>query len=125
MSNINTIPLHELYNMWTSGINNANQLKFKIPAIQRGLVWGPKQIAALWDSIIKGYPIGIFTVYETDDNNYALIDGQQRLNAICSGFEYCPNTAESTLWVSCDKEGQSPKFTLCTITHPWGFTQNV
>ena len=32
----------------------------ELPSIQRGFVWKPKQIEDLWDSILRGYPIGSF-----------------------------------------------------------------
>ena len=31
-----------------------------IPALQRGLVWSPRQVELLWDSILRGFPIGAF-----------------------------------------------------------------
>ena len=31
-----------------------------IPALQRGLVWKPEQVEMLWDSILRGFPIGSF-----------------------------------------------------------------
>ena len=34
----------------------------KIPAIQRGLVWKPHQVELLWDSILRKFPIGAFTL---------------------------------------------------------------
>ena len=33
-----------------------------IPAIQRGLVWKPQQVELLWDSILRQFPIGSFTL---------------------------------------------------------------
>ena len=34
----------------------------KIPAIQRGLVWKPHQVELLWDSILRQFSIGAFTL---------------------------------------------------------------
>lgn len=31
-----------------------------LPAIQREFVWGPDQITRLFDSLLRGYPIGTF-----------------------------------------------------------------
>ena len=62
-----------------------------IPALQRGLVWKPKQIELLWDSLMRGIPIGSFVICEAIDSQrksdddqakYHLLDGQQRVNAI-------------------------------------------
>ena len=33
-----------------------------IPALQRGLVWAPHQVELLWDSILRGFPIGAFAL---------------------------------------------------------------
>ena len=57
-----------------------------LPDIQRGLVWTPQQIAFLWDSMLRGFPIGGFVFSENADNTYYLLDGQQRWNAISLGF---------------------------------------
>ena len=61
-----------------------------LPQIQRGLVWKAAQIELLWDSILRGFPIGSFVVAEFSDNNnessLQLLDGQQRMNAIKLGY---------------------------------------
>jgi len=36
-----------------------------LPAIQRDFVWSEKKIAKLYDSIMRGYPIGIILLWET------------------------------------------------------------
>jgi uncharacterized protein with ParB-like and HNH nuclease domain len=43
---------------WSSG----NQTKYKValPMIQRGFVWKPNQIIELWDTLLRGMPIGSF-----------------------------------------------------------------
>ncbi len=67
--------------------------KVEISTFQRGLVWKPRQIELLWDSILRGFPIGAFTLSESDtsDNNgnksWYLMDGQQRFYAIGLGLE--------------------------------------
>ena len=40
---------------WTKDDSNV-----KIPELQRGLVWKPAQVELLWDSILRGFPIGSF-----------------------------------------------------------------
>lgn len=37
---------------------------YLLPAIQREFVWGPDQILALIDSLMRGYPIGSFLLWE-------------------------------------------------------------
>lgn len=83
-----------------------------LPAIQREFVWKEAQICKLFDSLMRGYPIGSFLIWETkspirrrkfcqdwhkdiDSTGYFLqadeskkrlvLDGQQRLNALLVG----------------------------------------
>lgn len=44
-----------------AGINNRD---FLLPAIQRKFIWSSHQICALFDSIIRGYPINTFMMWE-------------------------------------------------------------
>jgi uncharacterized protein with ParB-like and HNH nuclease domain len=41
--------------LWTKSNSNVS-----LPALQRGLVWKPAQVELLWDSILRGFPIGSF-----------------------------------------------------------------
>ena len=38
--------------------------EYLLPAIQREFVWGPEQILSLIDSLMRGYPIGSFLLWE-------------------------------------------------------------
>lgn len=75
-----------------------------IPSLQRGAVWKPQQVELLWDSILRGFPIGALVISEvlknqqscsgkhgsgwaTDNISHRLLDGQQRCNAIALGFQ--------------------------------------
>ena len=42
-----------------------------LPAIQREYVWHQDQIIALFDSLMRGYPISTFLFWELDPENYA------------------------------------------------------
>ena len=74
----------------------------KIPKFQRDFVWSKEQTAGLIDSLLKGFPVGAFTYWETTDElrhvrdigncrlptvppghpvNYVL-DGQQRITSL-------------------------------------------
>ena len=60
------------------------------PEYQRGLVWDAKQERLLIDSILRGYPIPLFYFHfkrteaaGLSRQTYEIIDGQQRINAIC------------------------------------------
>ena len=86
---------HELF----LGIESGS---IKIPKFQRDFVWSKEQTAALIDSLLKGYPIGSFTYWETteelrhvrDIGNHRLpnvrpghpvfyvLDGQQRITSL-------------------------------------------
>ncbi len=94
-----------------------------LPSLQRGAVWRPHQVECLWDSLVRGFPIGAFLLapFECDrgkqpfkfqqeqspapDRNpeFHLLDGQQRANAIALGFLNPWNPKQSktpaALWV--------------------------
>ena len=40
--------------------------KFVLPAIQRDFVWKPAKICSLFDSLMRGYPIGSFLFWEVE-----------------------------------------------------------
>lgn len=58
---------------------------------QRKLVWAIDEKEAFIDSIIKSYSVPLFLVAQKNDGNggqlFEIIDGMQRLNAICSFLE--------------------------------------
>lgn len=100
-----------------------------IPALQRGLIWKPSQVELLWDSILRGFPIGSFLLSDiTDDQDkgkYYLMDGQQRFNAISLGFNTVEN-ARAMLWLDLNPpqvKNSTRSFWIktTTIPHPWGF----
>ena len=43
-----------------AAIVNRLNIQYFLPAIQREFVWKPEQITALFDSLMRGYPIGSF-----------------------------------------------------------------
>lgn len=86
---------------WASGDHDA-EYRVMLPMIQRGSVWAPHKILDLWDTLLRGMPIGAMMASEakvgeevrdptakgthqakTGDIN--LIDGQQRTLAMLSG----------------------------------------
>ena len=73
-------------NIWNGDI------QITIPDIQRGLVWNAAQIEVFWDSLLRGIPIGLFSVTESA-GELILLDGQQRWHAV--------NAAKPTRTVSC------------------------
>ena len=44
-------------------------VQYFLPAIQREFVWKPEQVAQLFDSILRGYPISSFLFWELDEAN--------------------------------------------------------
>lgn len=50
-------------------IEMINENKIYLPAIQRKFVWKSNQIEKLFDSIMRGYPIGTFLFWDLEENN--------------------------------------------------------
>jgi hypothetical protein len=112
--------------------------KVSIPAIQRGLVWKPQQVELLWDSILRQFPIGSFTLStssEDGESSYNLLDGQQRWNAISLGYGSVLgdlSSVRSVLWFDLmpEKVWNFNKTTrkyfvrATTKAHPWGYDAN-
>jgi hypothetical protein len=87
------------YSALFAGIDEGN---FKLPKFQRDFVWTKGQTAKLLDSMIKGYPIGTFILWRTDEELRAIknignsdlpelpkghivsyvLDGQQRITSL-------------------------------------------
>lgn len=109
---------------WTS-----EESEVQIPALQRGLVWKPRQVELLWDSILRGFPIGSFMLSDVVDKEesakYYLMDGQQRYNAISIGYNSVKQ-ARASLWIDLlppDNKNATRKFWIkaTTMPHPWGY----
>lgn len=82
--------------------------KYDIPEFQREFVWTKNQVAELLDSLIEGYPIGSILIW--DLNKYTegkhvyenrpkewIVDGQQRLIALCI------LNSKKPYWISVDE----------------------
>ncbi len=108
-----------------------------LPALQRGFVWKVSQIEELWDSILRGYPIGSFLLSKSKDEKLFLLDGQQRATSISLGF-YDPwclqeNKNDSfwslkdvpVVWIDLapNEKTNTQKFVIRVVTqsHPWGY----
>lgn len=48
-------------------VDEINHKKYLLPAIQREFVWKPEQIIKLFDSILRGYPIGSFLFWNIEE----------------------------------------------------------
>ena len=122
------------------------EVRASVPVLQRGLVWNPGQIELLWDSILRGFPIGVLVVCpriakqerEHDERvTHHLLDGQQRGNAIALGFtDPFPRQESggapspgSILWLDLEpdfdlKSTRSYLVRVTTTAHPWGYKES-
>lgn len=91
---------------YTDLISEIQKGQIKIPKFQRDFVWSIDKTAKLLDSILKGYPIGTFILWETNERlndiknigNIELppvpddikvqyvLDGQQRITSLYAAF---------------------------------------
>lgn len=119
----------------------------KLPLYQRDAIWSEGRICALWDSLLRGFPLPSFllvkgkgrsrefqdykldkcgTTVEPKGTYYDILDGQQRINAIDSVCTYKPDSA-LRLWIDlAPKDGNHPfKFKYwiqsSTKVFPFGF----
>ena len=51
-------------------LENIQSTDYVLPAIQREFVWKPNQITALFDSLMRGYPIGTFLFWKVDEDRF-------------------------------------------------------
>lgn len=94
---------------YTSGtlLSDIKQGRIKIPQFQRDFVWERERAARLLDSILKGYPLGTFILWKTQERlravrniggldlptppegefTYQVLDGQQRLTSLVAAME--------------------------------------
>ncbi len=122
-------------------------IKASVPALQRGLVWDSQQIELLWDSILRGFPIGSLVICQPhkdqeksrkpDTITHHLLDGQQRCYAITLGFhdpfsvqaeEIKGDSSHSILWLDIAPGNLIPSDStrqfltrVTTSPHPWGY----
>ncbi|WP_262107559.1 DUF262 domain-containing protein [Arthrobacter sp. Marseille-P9274] len=47
-------------------LNAIHKREYLMPAIQREFVWGPNQIVKLVDSLMRGYPVGSFLLWDVE-----------------------------------------------------------
>lgn len=55
--------LKQIASWQVDGIENGYSfITARVPSLQRGAVWEPQQIEMLWDSIMRGFPIGSIVI---------------------------------------------------------------
>lgn len=120
---------------WTDQFPS-EEFHITLPSLQRGFVWKPYQIEALWDSILRGYPIGSVLMSQSG-NNKELLDGQQRSTSIALGFinPFVTSTSYEifnlkknipVVWLDMkavmnSKHGLKFGVRVLTRSHPWGY----
>jgi hypothetical protein len=130
----------------------ASALSVDLPKLQRGFVWEPPRIINLWDSLLRGFPIGSLLLSEIGDRDalkneadkYWLLDGQQRATSIAMGFynpwnghphlvdanekHGWPLKVIPVLWIDVLPKGSADEKLffpyLVTQSHPWGYNQS-
>lgn len=50
-------------------VDHIRRNEYLLPAIQREFVWKPEQIVMLFDSLMRGYPIGSFLFWDVDEEH--------------------------------------------------------
>jgi hypothetical protein len=60
-------------------------VNYLLPAIQREFVWEPAQVVKLFDSVMRGYPIGSFLFWEVEDANRDKWDVYKFLDRVREG----------------------------------------
>jgi hypothetical protein len=112
--------LREIAN-WQLAPDPHASFRVDLPKLQRGFVWEPSKIIDLWDSLLRGFPVGSLLLSEinekTTKENYGgaekqagkhwLLDGQQRATSIAMGF-YDP-------WQNGAEADNSPKEKLWSL----------
>jgi len=99
----NAVVTEKLVNwmQWASGRADAKR-HVVLPMIQRGSVWAPHKLLDLWDTLLRGMPLGAMMASETvgdsirvlvegstrqaDAGDIGLIDGQQRTLSMLAGW---------------------------------------
>jgi len=126
--------------------NNSELPGLAQPSFQRDAVWDEAHVELLWDSMLRGFPVGAILLTETFEGavkrlqrtasdaarhtepagpGLLLIDGQQRAIAAAAGFRSWRPGDRSRLWIdlaapTSPRDGVRFRVVLCTIRHPWG-----
>lgn len=141
MDNAIPLTLEEIANwqLKTSETTNSS-VWAEIPSFQRGRVWSPAQIEVLWDSLMRGIPIGALSLLPIEGSErygggrfapgklhgFWVVDGQQRSTAIAVGFSEFPNVNEPILWLDINPDRSKARrrkyyFYVTTPGRPWGY----
>lgn len=148
---IRVIPLTQWLD-WASGQNahdeNNREIFVALPMIQRGSVWKPLQIINLWDSMLRGMPLGSLLVSHMPPvgsdgkpiqvrrinqkplsdvpphGGLGLIDGQQRTLSMLLGWPGAGEQMDRRIWIDLADEPSDEsqfRFHVTTSNQPFGF----
>ncbi len=141
---IHTVSFKEWVNaaLGQGGVSD-NSYHVALPLIQRGSVWAPHKILDLWDTLLRGMPIGAMMATESVMNavnigqkeqldskdlsrSIGLIDGQQRTLAMLAGFKEAATFDRAvTIWI--DLADDTPpneyqyRLWITTRNQPFGY----
>ena len=63
MNSHQLLKLKHIASWQVSGLEtDCSNIIARVPSLQRGAVWEPQQIEMLWDSIMRGFPIGAIVI---------------------------------------------------------------
>jgi len=75
---------------------------YQIPEFQREFIWKPSQVAGFVDSLSSGFPVGCLVVWpqvaEEGKAPVYVVDGQQRITALCVMFGKRPQWKDDKDW---------------------------
>jgi hypothetical protein len=128
---------------WSHQENDARESLIQLPPLQRDAVWKIGQVERLWDSLLRGFPIGSFLLaprdkgkpsrgiesheqHDSTDPGWYLLDGHQRTRALILGVT---GLKGARLWIDMAPQSSSMTdraflFRVCTDQHPWGMQQS-
>lgn len=128
---------------WSHQENDARENLVQLPPLQRDAVWKVGQVERLWDSLLRGFPIGSFLLaprdkgkpsrgiesheqHDSTDLGWYLLDGHQRTRALILGVT---GLKGARLWIDMAPQSSSMTdraflFRVCTDQHPWGMQQS-
>ena len=128
---------------WVKDVESGNVV---LPMIQRGSVWRPHQVLDLWDTMLRGMPLGAMmstsvpkgtTVSSmfgrksipAPDGAISLLDGQQRTLAILSAWPEVEEKLQNPVVVWIDLADKAPaeyRFSLLATTRmqPYGYERS-
>lgn len=106
----------------------------RMPAVQRGKVWNASRIEALWDSVLRGFSIGSFSVQKLD-GHLDLLDGQQRSSSLALAYAEFPpikgHELDTVLWLDINPKeatiiNSQKQFMVyvTTASQPWGYASS-